>query len=77
MTIYDTSVACVDPARLMTRLGRHWSHKFTVQLDEDCGSVAFPAGSCEFSAAAGLLQVSLLMPDDNQARMQQVVVEHL
>ncbi|MNG41302.1 hypothetical protein D3C84_1303960 [compost metagenome] len=37
----------------------------------------FPSGCCEFAAEAGLLQVSLRMPEDSQARMQQVVAEHL
>jgi hypothetical protein len=77
MTVSEAYVTCANPVRLMTRLCRHWSHKFNVQLDEGRGSVAFPAGTCEFAAEASLLQVSLRMPEDNQARMQQVVAEHL
>jgi hypothetical protein len=77
MTISEAYVTCTNPARLMTRLCRHWSHKFSVELDEGHGSVAFPAGTCAFAAEAGLLQVSLHMPEENQARMQQVVAEHL
>ncbi|MGG5870805.1 DUF2218 domain-containing protein [Pseudomonas peli] len=77
MTVSEAYVSCANPVRLMTRLCRHWSHKFNVQLAEGHGSVAFPAGTCEFAAEASLLQVSLHMPEDNQARMQQVVAEHL
>jgi len=77
MMICEAYVACANPVRLMTRLCRHWSHKFNVELGEGHGSVAFPNGSCEFAAEAGLLQVSLRMPEDCQARMQQVVAEHL
>lgn len=77
MTTSEAYVTCTNPARLMTRLCRHWSHKFNVELGEDNGSVAFPNGTCEFVAEAGLLQVSLSMPEENQERMQQVVAEHL
>ncbi len=77
MTISEAYVTCANPVRLMTRLCRHWSHKFNVELDESHGSVAFPAGTCEFVAEAGLLQVSLRVPEDSQARMQRVVAEHL
>ncbi|AYC32343.1 DUF2218 domain-containing protein [Pseudomonas cavernae] len=77
MTVYDAYVNCANPARLMTRLCRHWGHKFTVELDEGRGAVEFPNGRCEFVSEVGLLQVSLRMPEDNQARMQQVVAEHL
>ena len=77
MTISEAYVTCVNPVRLMTRLCRHWSHKFKVELDEGHGSVAFPAGTCTFAAEASLLQVSLDMPEDSQVRMQQVVAEHL
>ncbi len=77
MTISEAFVTCTNPARLMTRLCRHWSHKFNVELGEDHGSVAFPLGTCAFVAEASVLQVSLNMPEDNQVRMQQVVAEHL
>lgn len=77
MTISEAYVACANPVRLMTRLCRHWSHKFNVELDAASGSVAFPNGTCAFAVEADLLQVSLHMPEDNQARMQQVVAEHL
>lgn len=77
MTVSEAFVTCANPARLMTRLCRHWSHKFNVEVDEGHGSVDFPNGCCEFFAEAGLLQVSLRMPEDNQARMQQVVAAHL
>lgn len=77
MTVSEAYVTCANPTRLMTRLCRHWSHKFNVELDEAQGSVDFPNGCCEFAVEAGLLQVSLRMPEENQARMQQVVAEHL
>lgn len=77
MMISEAYVTCTNPVRLMTRLCRHWSHKFNVELDERHGSVDFPNGCCEFTAETGLLQVSLRMPEDRQARMQQVVAEHL
>ena len=77
MTVSEAYVTCANPARLMTRLCKHWSHKFNVELGEANGSVAFPNGTCEFAVEADLLQVSLRMPEDSQARMQQVVAEHL
>jgi uncharacterized protein len=77
MSMIKCYIACANPPRLMTRLCRHWGHKFPVELGESRGSVAFPAGRCEFMAEPGMLQVSLAMPEDNQARMQQVVAEHL
>ncbi|HZX18484.1 MAG TPA: DUF2218 domain-containing protein [Pseudomonas sp.] len=77
MTISEAYVTCVNPARLMTRLCKHWSHKFNVELGEEKGSVAFPNGTCEFAVEPGVLQVNLHMPEENQVRMQQVVAEHL
>lgn len=77
MTMCEAYVTCANPVRLMTRLCRHWSHKFEVQLDEGQGSVAFPDGACEFTANAGVLHVRLQMPEDSQARLQPVVAEHL
>lgn len=77
MSVSESCIACANPARLMTRLCRHWGHKFPVELSENRGSVAFPAGRCEFMVEPGMLQVSLAMPQESQTRMQQVVADHL
>ena len=77
MSITQAFIISRDPARLMRRLCKHWSHKFPVELDEHRGLVRFPTGTCEFLHEAQLLQVRLAMTAQELPRMQQVVAEHL
>ncbi len=77
MPITQAFITSRDPARLMRRLCKHWSHKFPVEFDECRGLVQFPTGTCEFLHEAQLLRVRLAMAAEGLPRMQQVVAEHL
>lgn len=77
MLISKAFITTEDPARVMRRLCKHWSHKFPVELDEHRGLVHFPAGTCEFLHETALLKVRLSMAAQELPTMQGVVAEHL
>lgn len=65
------------PERLMTRLCKHWGHKFEVSLTDRDGEIALPMGSCRLHCPGEGLDVELQGESDTMARFQQVVADHL
>lgn len=64
------------PARLMTRLCKHWGHKFPVSLDEQRGEIELPAGVCRLYCTE-VLTVELDSDSEQMPFLQQVVTDHL
>ena len=67
-----------NPQRLITRLCKHWSHKFPVSFDEQCGEIQLGLGPCLLEAQQGGLHVRVQAADSEQLlRLQTIVGEHL
>lgn len=67
-----------NPSRLITRLCKHWGHKFPVRHDEQEGEIQLSIGQCRMKVVEGGLNVVLEAEDAEQLqRLQQVVAEHL
>lgn len=66
------------PQRLITRLCKHWGHKFPVQFDDRQGQIELSIGHCRLNALENALQVNLQAEDEQQLQqLQTVVAEHL
>lgn len=66
------------PGRCMTRLCRHWSHKFAVRFDETSAHIPFDPAVCELLVIEGGLRATLQSPDHAELiELQAVVVDHL
>lgn len=71
-------VETTNPSRLITRLCKHWGHKFPVRHDEQEGDIQLGIGQCRLRATEGDLSVALEAEDAEQLqRLQQVVADHL
>lgn len=67
-----------NPQRLITRLCKHWSHKFPVSFDEQRGEIQLGLGPCLLEAQQGGLYVRVQAADSEQLlRLQTIVGEHL
>lgn len=67
-----------NPQRLITRLCKHWSHKFPVSFDEQQGEIQLGLGTCVLKALEGSLHVRVQAADSEPlVRLQSVVAEHL
>lgn len=64
--------------RLMTRLGRHWSHKFEVEMDEERLLVPFSEEArVTLLASDAVLDIEIEHPEAEGETLQTVVAEHL
>lgn len=63
-------------SRYMVRLCKHWSHKFTVEYDEQQGFIDFGHSQCWLRPSASALELELKL-GPQQDDMPQVVAEHL
>ena len=62
----------------MKQLCRHWGHKFPVEFDDVRGAIDMGEVRCRMEAGAEALSVVVEMTHEaDQARMEQVVAEHL
>jgi hypothetical protein len=62
----------------LRKLCQHWSHKFLVRFDACHGTIDLAIGKCILDADEAALKVRLEMPSDgDEARLRQVVEEHL
>src|SRR5690606_2772784 len=52
----SAAIQTQQPERLMTRLCKHWGHKFPVQLEEQQASIELPMGICRM-LCTDILQV--------------------
>jgi hypothetical protein len=64
------------PERLMTRLCKHWGHKFPVSLDERQGRIELPMGICQLHCT-DILTVELESDAGQMPQLQRVVADHL
>lgn len=64
--------------RCLSRLCRHWAHKFVVELAADKGHIFFDPAHCWLSKAEGGLEVRLQSPEQGElSELEAVVAEHL
>ena len=78
MFVSTARIATDNPQRLITRLCKHWSHKFPVSFDAHQGEIHLSLGHCLLEALDDGLQVRLQAAEDEQIqRLQTVVGEHL
>jgi hypothetical protein len=76
--ISEARVATASASSYMRKLCQHWEHKFPVRYDDEHGKIDLAAGKCLLFADAAGLTVRLMMPEDgDEARLQQVVEEHI
>jgi uncharacterized protein len=76
--ISEARVATESASSYLRKLCQHWAHKFPVHYDDQRGKIDLAAGKCLLLADATRLTVRLMMPEDgDEARMQQVVEEHI
>jgi hypothetical protein len=79
MHMVNGETPAADPARLIRRLCKHWSHKYPVQFDDTKGVIELPAARVTLRAvAANRLAVTLENADaEVPPRLLGVVAEHL
>ena len=78
MLVSTAQIATENPQRLITRLCKHWGHKFPVSHDERQGEIELSLGHCLLKVHENGLQVRLQAADEEQIqRLQQVVADHL
>jgi hypothetical protein len=77
MAIATSRIATATPSRYITRLCKHWGHKFEVTFDEQKGVIQFPAGTCQLEAQEGVLLAQIEFPAEDLERMEGVVADHL
>ncbi|WP_223593013.1 DUF2218 domain-containing protein [Pseudomonas sp. A-R-19] len=64
--------------RCLTRLCRHWSHKFIVSFDETRGDIFFDPSRCLLEINDDGLLITLHAPDVTQLdELEPVVADHL
>jgi uncharacterized protein len=78
MHSYSGEVTTTDGTRIMRRLCKHWSHKYTVQCDDVDGVIQLNDVRVAMRATADRLHVVLQNPHaDVPERLKGVVAEHL
>ncbi|MBA1249759.1 DUF2218 domain-containing protein [Pseudomonas luteola] len=77
MTISTARITTAPPSRYITRLCKHWGHKFEVTFDEQKGLIQFPAGTCQLEARDGVLLAKIEFPSEDLEKMEEVVADHL
>lgn len=71
------TIATREPARIMTRLCKHWGHKFPVDLQPDHARVELSLGEVRFEVRPDGLHVQLQgKKDTDMLRFEQVLAEH-
>jgi hypothetical protein len=78
MLVSTAQIVTDNPQRLITRLCKHWSHKFPVSLDERQGEIELSSGHCLLNVQEAGLHVRLQAAEEEQIlRLQSVVADHL
>jgi hypothetical protein len=78
MVVRTGEASTVNGAKHLTRLVKHWSHKFETELTEGRGVVRFPAAVAAFEATPEGLRIRIEAEDAGTAeRMTGVVARHL
>ncbi|WP_437880399.1 DUF2218 domain-containing protein [Pseudomonas sp. LRF_L74] len=63
--------------RCLTRLCRHWAHKFAVSFDEHAGHIDFGGSSCELKRQDDRLEVRIQAPLQELDELEAIVEDHL
>jgi len=78
MTQLNGEALTPDAARVMRRLCRHWSHKFTVRFDDSTGEIQINDVKVAMRVAPDRLHVTLENPAGPiPERLPGVVADHL
>lgn len=78
MLIATAQITTDNPQRLITRLCKHWGHKFPVSFDEQRGEIQLGLGPCVLEAHKSSLHVRVQAADNEQLlRLHTIVSEHL
>ncbi|OCX15562.1 cytochrome B [Stutzerimonas xanthomarina] len=78
MLVSTARITTENPQRLITRLCKHWGHKFPASYDDHQGEIELSLGHCLLEAHENGLQVRLQAAVEEQIqRLQQVVADHL
>ncbi len=70
-------VPTTHASRYLQQLCQHWSHKFPVEFTPQNGRIELSVGVLILDADAEGLGLRLDAPDDQLARMEDVVAEHV
>lgn len=65
------------PGRYITRLCKHWGHRYQVTYDEHQGHVDFGGTSCTLNADGSAFIVLVTAPEGALQELEAVVAEHL
>lgn len=77
MTQTRTCLETSNANRYITRLCKHWGHRFTVEYDERRGFIDFGGSTCEMLAEGDALNIVVTAPGDQLDTLEEVVVDHL
>ncbi len=73
-----TLIATQQPARVISRLCKHWAHKLVVEWDEQKGVIHFDSGQCELTVQTDGIVALITAPElDRVVQLKQVVAEHI
>lgn len=74
----QSTVRTENAQRLINRLCKHWGHRFPVHLHDEGGDIELSLGHCAMTRCEEGLQVRLRAEnDDDLAKLQEAVVDHL
>ncbi len=75
----QATVQTRNASRYMTRLCKHWSHRFEVDFDESTGRIEFGGKErCLLNASSDSLEMTVEAPSQSAlASLEKVVVDHL
>ena len=78
MPSMTASVASAEPARLINRLCKHFSHIIDAQWNDTTGHLTFSIGQCELAAHSGILTLTCQSEShDKLEEVGEVVASHL
>lgn len=72
-----TTLETPNAGRYITRLCKHWGHKFAVDFDEQRGHIDFGGSSCDLQASDTALHILVVAPEAELDEMEVVVADHL
>jgi len=77
MLIANADIPTQTPGKLISRLCKHWGHKFPVIFDDRSGEIQLSIGLCQLQSTADGLHAHLQAAADNMPMLQKVVADHL
>ena len=78
MTTSRAHVQTASASRYLQQLGKHWGHKFPVEMTPEHATIDLPFGRCTLDADAVQLTVDLAgSAEADMDKFEEVVAEHL